>query len=420
MPMDGGSMGEAAMSLLDARAAQGLLEQTQLNPASLRGCRRQLTRFMERYLPQFYRKEQAGNAVLVVEGLLSDLERKTCEPIARRKGVPRKPVQFFVGQGKWDDEAVMAELRRHVAEELGDVQGVLILDPSAFPKKGTASCGVQRQWCGRLGKIENCQVGVFLGYATARGQALVDRRLFLPEEWAQDAQRRALTQVPQAIAFQTKLQIGLEMLRTHGAELPHGWVTGDDEFGRSAAFRGRLRSQQERYLLDVPRDTLIRDLERPRPARCRRGRGRRRKTPLVRAELWAAQQPPRRWRRFRIAAGEQGPLELEALSVRVQAMEQKRLGPEERLLVMRTREQTPRVTFALSNAQGRVALIELVRVACQRHAIEELFEAAKGETGLAQYEVRRWDGWHHHMTLSMLALWFLTLERRRLGKKLRP
>ena len=153
------------MSLLDHPEAQALLDDAAVTPETVRGCADRLTAFLQRYLPKFYRVEQRDNATLVIRGLLSGLERKTCEPIAIEAGLPRKPIQFFVGAGKWDDEAVMAELRPHVREELAEPDGVVVIDPSGFPKKGTESCGVARQWCGRLGKVDNCQVGVFLAYA---------------------------------------------------------------------------------------------------------------------------------------------------------------------------------------------------------------------------------------------------------------
>ena len=157
------------MSLLDHPEAQALLDDATVTPDSVRDCTDRLTGFLQRYLPRFYRAEQRDNAALVIRGLLSGLERKTCEPIAIEAGLPRKPIQFFVGSGKWDDESVMRELRTHVREELAEPDGVVVIDPSAFPKKGTESCGVARQWCGRLGKVENCQVGVFLAYAATAG-----------------------------------------------------------------------------------------------------------------------------------------------------------------------------------------------------------------------------------------------------------
>jgi SRSO17 transposase len=197
------------------------------------GTRRRLESFLQRYLPCFYRLEQHGLARVVLQGKLSSLQLKTSEPIAYQAGRPRKPVQHFVGAGAWDDEAVMAELRRHVAQELADADEVLVLDPSAFPKSSDSSCGVARQWCGRRGKVENCQVGVFLASVSAAGQALVDRRLYLPREWAADTGRRAGARpggggLPGELADWP----GAAGRRRGPTADYHAWVAGDDEFGR--------------------------------------------------------------------------------------------------------------------------------------------------------------------------------------------
>jgi SRSO17 transposase len=405
------------MSLLDHPDAQALLADAVLTPEAVRGCQDRLTDFLQRYLPRFRRLEQRHNATLVIRGLLSGLQRKTCEPIAIEAGVHRKPIQFFVGSGKWDDEAVMAELRRHAREELADPHALLILDPSGFPKSGTESCGVARQWCGRLGKQDNCQLGVFLAYAAPGGYAPLDRRLYLPKDWAADPDRRTKAHIPEEVKFQEAWRIAIDLLQRCRQELPHAWVTGDDEMGRPALFRAWLRRHGERYVLDVPCNTSVRDLECRRPRRRRAGRGRKREVPFGRVATWAARQPDSRWTRLTIHDGERGPLLVDAMTVRVRTKQERRIGPEERLVVMRTVEAKPQIHYALSNAGPDVPLIELVRVRFTRHRIEEVFEAAKGETGLAQYEVRSWVGWHHHMTLSLLALWFLILERRRLGGK---
>jgi SRSO17 transposase len=403
------------MSLLDRPEARTLLADAVVTPASVRGCQDRLTTFLDRYLPRFYRAEQRTNAALVIRGLLSGLQRKTCEPIAVEAGVPRKPIQFLVGSGKWDDEAVMAELRRHARDELGDDRAVLVIDATTFPKTGSGSCGVARQWCGRLGKQDNCQLGVFLAYAAPGGYAPLDRRLYLPEDWAEDADRRARCHVPEGVAFQEKWRIAADLLERCRKDLPHGWVVGDDEFGRPAHFRAWLRREGERYVLDVPSDTVVRDLECRRPPRRRAGRGAKRQVPFRRVDAWAARQPESRWRRLAIRDGERGPLRVDAMTVRVRTKLERRLGPEERLVVMRTVEAEPRTHYALSNAGAEDSLEELVKARFARHKIEEVFEAAKQEVGLAHYEVRSWVGWHHHMTLSLLALWFLILERRRLG-----
>ncbi len=308
----------------------------------------------------------------------------------------------------------MAELRMHIREELADSDGVVVIDGSAFPKKGTESCGVARQWCGRLGKLDNCQVGVFLAYAGSTGYAPIDRRLYLPEDWAADRPRRRKCHVPEEIGFQEKWRIALELLDRSLPDIPHGWITGDDEFGRPAPFRAALRRRHERYVLDVPCATLVRDLERRRPRRRRAGRGRKREAPFVRADVWAALQPASRWTRLTVRDGEKRPLEVDAISVRVQTRQAGRLGAEERLVVIRAVGES-RTDYALSNADSRVTLSKLVGVQRQRHRIEEMFEAANGEVGFDHYEVRSWVGWHHHMTLAMVTLWYVCLERRRVG-----
>jgi len=397
------------MSLLERPQAQALLADAVVSPAAVRGCQEHLTGFLQRYLPCFYRREQRDLATLVIRGRLSALERKTSQPIAHQAGRHRKPVQHFVGAGAWDDDTVMAELRHHVAEELGDPQGVLIVDSSGFPKKGTASCGVARQWCGRLGKVENCQVGVFLSYAAPGGHAPLDRRLFLTPDGAADRKHRRQTHVPPEVVYQEKWRIGLELLDRSGPDVPHGWVVGDDEFGRATEFRAQLRWRHERYVLDVPAHTLVRAVA---------GRPGGKRPPFERAEVWAARQPASRWKTITIRDGEKGPLKVRALKQRVQTKDEEgRVGPTETLTVIRSLGTEPQTWYTVSNAHREERLATLVCVHSERHRIEEVLQEGKGEVGLAHYEVRSWVGWHHHMTLALLALWFLTLERRRLGKK---
>jgi len=401
------------MSLLAHPDAQALLNDANLTPATVEGCADRLTDFLQRYLPHFYRVEQRTNATLVIRGLISGLERKTCEPIATEAGVARKPIQCFVGAGKWDDEAVMTELRLHIREKLAESDGVVIIDPSAFPKKGTQSCGVARQWCGRLGKVDNCQVGVFLAYAAKTGYAPLDRQLYLPKEWIDDKDQRKKCHVPTEIKFQEKWQIALDLLDRSLPDLPHGWITGDDEFGRASKFRAELRSRKERYILDVPCNTTVRDLQKPRPPK-NAGVGRQREVPFQRADAWAQSQPQSQWERLTIRDAERGPLLVDAMTVRVRAKQEGRIGPEERLVVIRNVGES-RSDYALSNAAVDVPLIEMVRAQRQRHRIEEMFGLGNGECGLDHYEVRSWVGWHHHMTLALMAMWFLSLERNRVG-----
>jgi SRSO17 transposase len=400
---------EEPLSLLQRPEAQALLRDATLTAAAVRYCQDHLTQFLQRYLPLFYRDEQRALATVVIQGRLSGLERKTSEPIAYLADRPRKPVQHFVGAGCWDDEAVMAELRGHVAEELGDPDGIIIVDGSGFPKKGTASCGVARQWCGRLGKVDNCQVGVFLAYAAKGGHGPLDRRLYLTEDWAGDRKRRQQTHVPKEVVFQEKWRIALDLLDRSGPEVPHGWVAGDDEFGRVTAFRAALRNRRERYVLDVPANTLVREVA-PAPGGWRPA--------FERADAWAARPPAGRWKTLTLRDGEKGPLKVRALKRRVQTKDEDGcVGPSETLVVIRSLGSDARTWYTLSNSPREERLAVLAGVHSQRHRVEEVLQEGKGEVGLGQYEVRSWVGWHHHMTLSLLALWFLGLERRRLGKK---
>jgi SRSO17 transposase len=397
------------MSLLDHPTAKALLADAEVSADAVAGCGLGLEGFLLRYLPRFYRVEQHELARVVVQGKLSNLQRKTSEPIAAQAGRHRKPVQHFVGAGCWDDEAVMKELRRHVAQKQADPHAVLVLDPSGFAKSGTDSCGVSRQWCGRFGKIDNCQIGVFLAYVSGAGAALVDRRLYLPQEWADDRARRRKTHVPESVVFQENWRIGLDLLDRSGPDLLFGWVAGDDEFGRCAAFRAELRQRRLRYVLDVPCNTLVRDLEEA-PAQGHR------RPPWRRADEWAAAQPNLRWRKLQLGAGSKGPKVVWAAEAWVQTKDEDgRVGRRERLVVIRTVDREPQSWYTLSNASAEETLSTLVEVHSRRHGVEELFGAGKGEVGLGHYEVRSWVGWHHHMTLSLLALWFLHLERSQLG-----
>jgi SRSO17 transposase len=401
------------MDMLDHADAQALLRDAELSAEAVRSCAGRLETFAGRYLPLFTRQEQRGHALTVLRGKLTGLERKTTEPIATQAGQKRRPLQLFVGAGGWDDRAVVGELRRHVAEEVGDARGVFVLDGSAFPKKGAASCGVARQWCGRLGKVDNCQVGVFLAYAGPRGSAVLDARLYVPADWAADRRRRVQTGVPADVTFQEKWRIGLALLDAARGGVAGGWVVGDDDFGRASDLRAQLRWRRLRYVLDVPCSTLVRDVAERRPAGVPGGRERR---PLFeRVDRWAARQPAGRWRTVKVRDGAKGPHEVSVLLATVQTKEEDgHVGPRERLVVIRTWESKPQTWYTLSNAR-EAPRAELARVHGARHRVEELFGEGNGEVGLDQYEVRSWTGWHHHMTLSLLALWFLQLERLRLG-----
>jgi SRSO17 transposase len=217
--------------------------------------------------------------------------------------------------------------------------------------------------------------------------------------------------VPESVEFQERWRIGLDLLDRSSADLPFAWVAGDDEFGRCAAFRAELRRRRWHYVLDVPCNTLMRDLsEKPTDGH--------RRPPWRRVDAWAQAQPKARWRKLHLGAGSKGPKVVWALEAWVQTKDEEgRAGRRERLVVIRTVDRVPRYWYTLSNASAETTLATVVGVHSRRHGAEELFGAGKGEVGLDHYEVRSWVGWHHHMTLSLLALWFLHLERNRLGGK---
>jgi SRSO17 transposase len=398
------------MTLLEHPDAQVLLEDAVLAPQQIEGLAAHIEPFLARYSSLLQRSEQRHNARLILMGKLSALSRKTCEPIAHSLGVRRENLQDFVGSSPWGDRPILDELHRHVAEVWGDPQGVLIGDGSGFPKKGEHSCGVKRQYCGRLGKVDNCQVGIFLGYACRHGHTLLEHQLFLPPEWASDPDKRAKAGVPKEVVYQETWEILLDQLQ-RCRDVPHAWFTCDSEFGRVNAFRAGLRQRGERYVVEVRDDLRVRDLrERPPPRRGTTGRSP--VAPTRSAKEWAELQPASVWQPFELRGGEKGPLRVEAAQTPVLTFEDTALGSQERLVVIRTvGADQERTWYCLSDSPQEVPLGEVVQAHGQRYWAEASFEQGKGEVGLDEYEVRGWVGWHHHMTLSLLALWFLGLER---------
>jgi len=373
------------------------------------------------FVSTFRRQEPSEHAHTYVRGLLSEVARKNVESIAYRFGQDRLPLQRFIGWAEWDEAPLRQELTRQVAEQLGQAEGVLVFDPSAFAKSGPESVGVARQWCGRLGKVDNCQVAVYLGYVSGAGHTLVDMRLYLPKAWTQDPARLDKAGVPHdRRGYRSRHQLALDMLQERGALLPHGWIAGDDEMGRPYWFRRRLAHLGERYLLAVPGNTLMRDLETTPPESS--SRGRRPKRPWQRIEQWSASLAQDAWTTIDVRDGAKGPLVVDIVKRRVAARTpQRQEGHEETVVVMRyrdrDRQEVVKVDFYLSNGTAQTSLATLAGVAKAEHRIEECLQRSKSEAGLADYEVRNWTGWHHHQTLSLIATWFLVTETRR-GKKM--
>ncbi len=387
--------------------------------------------------------EAGGRHVhLYLQGLLSHVDRKNAEEIAALVDVERQVLQDFIGTAPWDHRPLVTVLVGQVAERLGEPDGIIAFDPSSFPKRGTHSVGVKRQWCGHRGKVDNCQVGVYMGYVSRHDHALLDFRLSLPQDWARDEPRRQACHVPKEVRYHTRHDQCLEMLDQWSEHVPHGWVTGDDELGRHTRFRGQLRERGERYVLGVPCTTTVRDLEAPLPAYA--GRGRRPNAPWQSVTVWRQSLTADAWTHLTVRDGEKGPVEIEMVKRRVQTrLERKRTGPEEWLVVTRrpladdrplearaSRDATDQdarhryhyyltPTGVSEAALKEPSLGELARVIKAGACIEASFKRGKGEVGMDAYQVRTWQGWHHHMTLSLMAVWFLIGETHR-GQQLTP
>src|SRR5215472_16529042 len=271
---------------------------------------------------------------LYLQGLLSHVDRKNAETIAALVAVERQVLQDFIGPAPWDHRPLITVLVGEVVEQLGEPDGIIAFDPTSFPKRGTHSVGVKRQWGSHRGKIDTCQVGVFMGYVSRRDHALLDFRLSLPGDWARDRKRRAECHVPEEVQYRTRPAQCLEMLDLWGAQIPHGWVTGDDELGRHSRLRHALRERGERYVLGVPYTTAIRDLEAPWPAY--QGRGRPPKPSWQSVTVWRHTLDPEAWTHLTVRDGEKGPVAIEMVKRRVQTrLERKRTGPDEWLVVTR-------------------------------------------------------------------------------------
>jgi SRSO17 transposase len=359
----------------------------------------------ERIGPRFARSEQRQRVRRYVDGLLSPVERKNGWQLAEQAGEPRPyGMQRLLAGAKWDADAVRDDLRAYVVEQLGDLRAVLVIDETGFLKQGIKSVGVKRQDSGTAGRIENCQIGVFLTSAAPQGHVLLDRELYLPREWADDLPRRREAGVPDEVTFATKPQLARRMLeRAFAAGVPAAWVTGDSIYGGDRRLRVWLEQQEQPFVLAVTSAeplfaVLAGHFGQPR------------------ADRIAAHIPTQEWRRLSAGAGAKGPRTYDWARVRLARLQ---LTAEERrwdhwLLVRRSRHDPTELAYYVVFAPAGTSLRTLARVAGQRWRIEQSFELAKGEVGLDHYEVRRWDGWYRHVTLAMFALAYLAVRRVRL------
>ncbi|MGZ3382211.1 MAG: IS701 family transposase [Isosphaeraceae bacterium] len=402
----------------------------------VRAAAERLVEFHERFAPLFGKEQAQDHAYTYVKGLMVCPERKSIEPIALNVGDGQvSALQKFLNIAPWDHEDVQAELQAAFVDELvptaadSSIGVVGVVDESGFTKKGDHSAGVARQHNGRLGKEDNCQVGVFLVGVTPGGSALLDHQLYLPESWCGDTKagkrRRDKVHIPEAVGFQTKPQIAAGLIRQTAALgiVTLDWITADEEYGKNGGFLDELERLELRYVVEVPVNTTVWTED---PASCvppygGRGRVPTRPSRASVASVAAVVSSLGReaWHTLSVGEGAKGPLAFEFAAVRVWAVRHGQAGPPIWLLVRRSLEPTPEVKYYVSNADGSTPLGVLARVACTRHAVEEFFEDAKSYLGMAQYETRSWVGWHHHMSLVGMAHLFITLTRRAPGKKRR-
>lgn len=356
-----------------------------------------------RIAPRFARSEPRERVLAYVQGLLAPLERKNSWTLAERAGeaIP-DGMQRLLAYADWDADGVRDDVRDYVVEHLGDPGGVLVVDETGFLKKGTKSAGVARQYSGTAGRIENCQIGVFLGYATPAGRTFLDRELYLPKTWAEDRERRAEARVGEEVEFATKPELAMAMIaRALDAEVPAGWVTGDEVYGQHSRLRRMLEERQMPYVMAVPVNQRV----------IARRNG---KVRELRADALAALPPAQGWRKISAGAGSKGPREYHWARAEIRPLEDTR---SYWLLVRRSLTDPDDLAYYLCHGPERTPLRELVRVAGARWAIEETFQTAKGQVGLDQYQVRRYDSWYRHITLAMLAHAFLTITTADAGAK---
>ncbi len=386
----------------------------------------------------FARREQSQWSAFYLRGQLSDLERKTIEPMVLALVGPDdaavRAAQQFLGAGAWDDEAILARHQVLVGQSLGEPEGMVIVDGSGFPKQGKHSVGVARQYCGALGKIANCQHGVFAVYHSSAGHTFLDRRLYMPQAWFDEAHAplRQRYGVPPDLEFMTEPMLALQMVQNlveHG-HVPFRWVLGDETYGADPKFLDGVEELDKCYFVEVPVSTRVwvGEVEVEPPGQGPTGRPRKDPRvapgtpPLQQVRRIAAQLPPQAWRRYVIQEGTKGPIEATMAFLRVTRSARKGTprGPAWAVFRRGHNEKGEETLKAfLSNAPAGSRHGELARLSGMRWPIETVLEEGKGEVGMDHYEVRTWRGWQHQMTQTFLAHHFLVLMRLESKKKLR-
>jgi SRSO17 transposase len=367
-------------------------EQAQM--AQIAAWQDELTTLQARIAPRFRRSEVRARAGRYLAGLLGPVERRNGWQLAELLG-ERSPdgVQRLLRTARWDADAVRDDLRAYVIEHLGDPQAVLVIDETGFLKKGTKSVGVARQYSGTAGRIENCQIGVFLAYASPRGRAFLDRALYLPKAWTEDPGRRAEAGVPPEVSFATKGDLAQTLReRAFAAAVPAAWVTGDEIYGNDGALRRWLEATERPYVLAVARSHPV-------------WHG----GVQVRVDALVEGLSREGWQRIDVGAGSKGPRVYDWACGRLPYLTAD--GWVQWLLIRRAVSHPEELAFYRAFGREESTVADLARVAGTRWTIEEAFQRAKGEVGLDQYEVRHWEGWYRHITLCQLAHAFLEVTR---------
>ena len=367
------------------------------------GWRAELAELQERLGELFGRADARRQANLYLEGLLSAVERKNGWQLAEQIGDARPwRTQRVLSRTLWEADAARDRCREYVAEHLGAADGVLVIDETGFLKKGSKSAGVARQYSGTAGRIENCQIGVFLAYASARGHALIDRELYLPQDWAEDGARRATAGIPRAVSFATKPQLAQRMIaRAIAAGVPFAWVVGDEVYGSDRRLRLFLEKHERPFVLTVRSNEKLWSVLAGRLGQ------------HTAADL-AAALPDAAWHRLSAGAGAKGERLYDWARVRLARLQ----APpwDHWLLIRRSHSKPEDCAYYVVFAPAETPLAALARVAGRRWTIEECFEAGKQEVGLGDYEIRSWQGWYRHITLALLALAFLAALRAKLNR----
>jgi SRSO17 transposase len=402
-----------------------------MDPVEFERVAESFARFHAEFAPLFGRSEARERSEQYLRGLLvQQTDRRNAENLAEViEGATPRTLQRFLTESPWADQSVVDQAQRHIGLRLRSALNVFVVDDTGFAKQGVKSVGVARQYSGTLGKVANCQVGVFLAYVSERGHALVDKALYLPEAWTNDRERCRAAGVPDDVGYHSKAALALGLLR-HARQighLPADWVTSDAGYGEVPSFRDALAAADWRYVLEVPTNLMVFTQWAQSAVPAWSGHGRKPSTLQLVAGAPKPQNvvsvadalPAAAWRILTVAEGAQGPRQYQFAALRVWESREGLPGRASWLLFRRNLDGSELKPY-LSNAPADTPLLQLAQVSAMRWPVETEFQTEKGETGLDEYEVRSWQGWHHHITMALLAGAFLLSLQQEWGEKDAP